>query len=120
MHIKLFAGMLLAAILITACAGPETGAPISAPASPTTIISPTAAAPQPTGSPTAILPAALQAVQQTAAEQAGVAVTDTEILNFEYAEWPNSCLGWANAGESCLEVITPGYGGQALRRETRI
>ncbi|MEA3337579.1 MAG: hypothetical protein U9R25_16910 [Chloroflexota bacterium] len=39
----------------------------------------------------------------------GVDGVDLEILSIEPASWPNSCLGLGQAGEMCLDVITPGY-----------
>jgi inhibitor of cysteine peptidase len=35
--------------------------------------------------------------------------TDIEIVSTEPVEWPNACLGAADADEMCAEVITPGY-----------
>jgi hypothetical protein len=32
-----------------------------------------------------------------------------QIMEIETAQWPDSCLGLAGSGESCAQVITPGY-----------
>lgn len=44
-----------------------------------------------------------------AAEAAGVSADDAIVKSDVEKEWPNSCLGLAEEGEMCAEVITPGY-----------
>jgi hypothetical protein len=31
------------------------------------------------------------------------------VIDAEYAEWPDACLGAPSAGTACATVITPGY-----------
>lgn len=39
----------------------------------------------------------------------GVAVEEIEVVEAEQREWPDACLGLAEEGEACAEVITPGW-----------
>lgn len=50
----------------------------------------------------------IEAVSALAA-QLGIPVQQVEIVDFNYVEWPDSCLGAAGPDEACLQVITPGY-----------
>jgi len=44
-----------------------------------------------------------------AAKQAQVAPTDVKVIQVESVEWRDSCLGCAEKGTMCMDVITPGY-----------
>lgn len=50
-----------------------------------------------------------EAARQSLAAALGLAVEQVEIVSSEANDWPNSCLGVANPGFMCAEVITPGY-----------
>lgn len=60
-----------------------------------------------TGGP--LPPVAAIAAQQALSERAGPSVEDIEIVSFERAEWPDACLGLADEGEVCAQVVTPGW-----------
>jgi len=67
--------------------------------------------------PPATVPLSTQAVQaarQALAEQLGVEVEQLEVFSVEARQFPNSCLGLAQEGEACAEVIVPGYQGVLL------
>jgi hypothetical protein len=32
-----------------------------------------------------------------------------QVVSYEQEQWPDSCLGLAEPGEMCLQVITPGW-----------
>jgi len=49
------------------------------------------------------------AIKQAVSAQTNVDVEEIEILEAEEQEWPNACLGLAEEGEVCAEVITPGW-----------
>lgn len=40
----------------------------------------------------------------------GIDRADLRIDGYEEAEWPDGCLGFGQARESCTEAIVPGYG----------
>jgi hypothetical protein len=54
------------------------------------------------------LPAVRAAVDRLAQQQ-GVLATDITVVSVEARQWPDACLGAAGAGQSCAQVITPGY-----------
>jgi hypothetical protein len=54
------------------------------------------------------LPAVRAAVDRLAQLQ-GVPATDITVVAVEARQWPDACLGAAGAGQSCAQVITPGY-----------
>jgi hypothetical protein len=54
-------------------------------------------------------PAAVLTGQQQLAQDLGVPVEQLEIVEIEQVEWPDACLGLAEAGEMCAQVITPGW-----------
>ncbi|MDX1664363.1 MAG: hypothetical protein R3272_11240 [Candidatus Promineifilaceae bacterium] len=54
-------------------------------------------------------PEALPAARLALSEFLGVMPDAVELEQIEDAEWPNACLGLAEPGEMCAEVITPGY-----------
>jgi hypothetical protein len=53
-------------------------------------------------------PAAVQARQALAADL-GVSAETIEIISVEREEWSDACLGLAEPGEMCAQVITPGW-----------
>jgi hypothetical protein len=56
--------------------------------------------------------AALAQIRTTVAERLDVAPEALD-LALEFTEFPDACLGKAEAGEMCAQVITPGYIGEA-------
>ena len=57
----------------------------------------------------AVPPEVLLAAQQFLAQQLTVAADQVQLIEFEQAEWPDSCLGLGQANESCLAATTPGF-----------
>jgi hypothetical protein len=55
------------------------------------------------------LPPAVAAAKKYAAAQTGVSEGEVIILTAYEREWPDSCLGLAEADEFCAQVIIPGY-----------
>ena len=35
--------------------------------------------------------------------------SQVQVVSYEQEQWPDSCLGLADPGENCLQVITPGW-----------
>lgn len=60
-----------------------------------------------TGSDT--LPEAAVMAQQVLADELAATTADIQVVSTEQVEWPNACLGLAQEGEMCAEVITPGF-----------
>lgn len=52
---------------------------------------------------------AVQAAVRTLGESLGVSRQEIDVVEVEYVQWRDSCLGCAGPGENCLMVITPGY-----------
>jgi len=55
------------------------------------------------------LPEAVQSAVQRLVETQNVAREEVEVVEYEQVEWRDSCLGLADAGEMCMQVITPGW-----------
>lgn len=56
------------------------------------------------------LPAeAVLEAQRVLSDQLGVSVENIQIVSTEQVEWPDACLGLAEEGEVCAQVITPGW-----------
>jgi hypothetical protein len=53
-------------------------------------------------------PAEQAAVKQLASNLA-VAETDVKVISTSVVEWPDSCLGVAQQGVMCAQIVTPGY-----------
>ena len=97
------AGALL--MLAAACqpAGNEPGAPAA-----TNTPAPTAT-PEEEATAESQYPAAVDAARQQLASDLGVEADAITVASFDAREWPNACLGLAQEGQMCAEVITPGY-----------
>lgn len=54
-------------------------------------------------------PPAVTAAIRDLADRLGVPPAEVEVLAFEAATWPDSCLGLPGAGEGCLDAETPGW-----------
>lgn len=115
---RLWALIALTALLITACSTPtptpvqpgeDTGdtsttateAPTEAPADAAPTLAATSANPLP--------PATVLDVREKVGEQFGVLGADIGVVDYEQVEWPDACLGLADEGEMCAQVITPGW-----------
>ena len=104
-RLTLFLVLLIAALLFSACAAPATPA-----SQPTTV--PTQA---PTSTPVPTMPAGdqtppfMSGVVRFAAEKFNANANQVKVLKIEPVNWPDSCLGAAQPGEFCAQVITPGY-----------
>lgn len=66
------------------------------------------------GSPTSDLPSDLpdevvDAAKETLNARTEIAVEDVEVVEAEQREWSDACLGLADEGEMCAQVITPGW-----------
>jgi hypothetical protein len=87
-------------LLLAACV-PLPGSPEPAPATPT-------GGAQPAQPAETSIPAAA-AAQAALAAKLGVPESQITILSVEHVEWPDACLGAADEGVMCAQVITPGY-----------
>jgi hypothetical protein len=67
---------------------------------------------------------AVQAAQQQLSQVLGIAADQLQIVTVEHVDWPNSCLGLGQPGETCAQVITSGWrvvfqaGGQQIEVRT--
>ena len=104
MHSRYISTLILIIFLLTSCAPSPTLAPAPSP------IPPETGAPFNEATQPPAFPEAVQAAQKSLAQQLGVETSEMEIINYESAEWPNSCLGWLEKDEVCLESLTPGLG----------
>jgi hypothetical protein len=54
-------------------------------------------------------PAAASAAETFLAQDLNLTVEEIQLVSYEHSEWPDGCLGLGKKGESCTEVITPGW-----------
>lgn len=54
------------------------------------------------------------AVTSSIASQLELSANEIQIVALQPAEWPDACLGLPEAGETCAQVITPGYWGAVV------
>lgn len=54
-------------------------------------------------------PYAAAAAETLLGEMLGLKVDEIDLVSFERVEWPDACLGFAEPGEMCAEVLTPGW-----------
>jgi hypothetical protein len=52
---------------------------------------------------------AFEAARQALAQQLGLDPLDIRLVETAPVDWPDACLGLPAAGESCAQVITPGF-----------
>ena len=97
---KALLGLVTLAVVLAACA-PTAAQPV--PEESTDV--PTA----PPTTSTELPPAAVLEAQKWLAAHLGVPVEEVELVAQEQVEWPNGCLGVAQAGEACTEAIVPGW-----------
>jgi hypothetical protein len=55
------------------------------------------------------LPMAVIAAIQNLSDLLGILQEDIVVVEYEFVNWSDSCLGYSNLSEQCLQVITPGY-----------
>jgi hypothetical protein len=54
-------------------------------------------------------PYAVVASEQELGEAIEIPVDEIDFVSYERVEWPDACLGFAESGEMCAEVLTPGW-----------
>ena len=54
-------------------------------------------------------PYAVAAAEAQLGEMLGLKVDEIDLVSFERVEWRDACLGFAEPGEMCAEVLTPGW-----------
>jgi hypothetical protein len=59
--------------------------------------------------PTGQGPEAVQAAVANLSQALSIAESQVQVVSYEQEQWPDSCLGLADPGEMCLQVITPGW-----------
>ncbi len=111
--------LLALALLLSACGPGGTASPdaTARPMPEPVLLTPAPTQPPPatdstagalTPSPGKDLPAVAAAIEELAGDL-GVPDDRVILVDVQPAEWPNSCLGLAGPGETCADVITPGY-----------
>jgi hypothetical protein len=102
--------LLLGLLLMAACApvqpsatAPETTAAVTGEAEAAAATEPAQAAADTAG---ASLPEGMAAAL---ANEIGIAPEEMTVVSVEAVEWNDACLGVAEAGQMCAQVITPGY-----------
>jgi hypothetical protein len=56
-----------------------------------------------------LIPGAALSARQTLAFRLGLSMEQISIIDIQPQEWPDACLGLAQAGQICAQMITPGY-----------
>mgnify|MGYP001606391884 CR=1 FL=1 len=65
---------------------------------------------QPTSTSTPVdRPPAVLAAIRALSSSSGVPENQVTVVRFDAAQWPDACLGLAQPGEMCAQVITPGF-----------
>jgi hypothetical protein len=111
-HFKLLSLLVIAGMLLAACASAAT--PVAPTPQPTTV--PTSE-PTPGGGLTtkpqndqwAAAPAAALAARGMLVEQLNIDPDTITLISVEQVDWPDACLGVQTPGLACAQVITPGY-----------
>ena len=52
---------------------------------------------------------AFEAVREELARQLGLDPLDIQLAEITPVDWPDACLGLPGSGESCAQVVTPGF-----------
>ena len=97
--------LLTAAAYLSACVVPPV--PTARP-TPTTVPTPVPT-PLPTEPAGDQRPPFMAAVERLAAEKFNASAQQVKVLKIEPVQWPDSCLGAAQPGEFCAQIVTPGY-----------
>ncbi len=98
---------LLKILFVSAFIGLMSGGCVTIP-QPEVPSTPTIQSPSPTAT-SAVLPQAVIAARAKLADQLQIPVDQVKLISFEAKDWPDGCLGAANPGEMCIQMITPGY-----------
>ena len=56
-----------------------------------------------------LIPGAALSARQVLAARLGIKMEDVNIASIQPQEWPDACLGLAEAGQVCAQMVTPGY-----------
>ena len=56
-----------------------------------------------------LIPGAALSARQVLSSRLGLSMNDIAIHSFQSQEWPDACLGLAEAGQMCAQMLTPGY-----------
>ena len=62
-----------------------------------------------TGTPVGSPPQAVEAAAQKLSEDLDVPLGEIETVSYSREDWSDACLGLAEPGEMCAQVITPGW-----------
>ncbi|MEA3375799.1 MAG: hypothetical protein U9R72_06335 [Chloroflexota bacterium] len=65
--------------------------------------------PGPAGPPSELPGGVEVAAKEALSDHIGVPVEDIQVAEAEQRDWPDACLGLAEEGEACAQVITPGW-----------
>lgn len=57
----------------------------------------------------ALPPNLLANAQNQVAKALNLAESEVQVLSVQQVQWPNACLGLPQLGETCAQVVTPGY-----------
>lgn len=68
-----------------------------------------ACGPEPTPTPPPDPPYAVTAAELHLSKDLGIPVDEIDYVSFSREEWSDTCLGLAEPGEMCAQVITPGW-----------
>jgi hypothetical protein len=108
-RLKTWILLLAAAALLAACAAPV---PLSANPTPTAAATstplPATVTPTP-GIGADELPPFTTALQRFALDKYNAKPEEVKLVKMEAVDWPDSCLGAAQPGDICAQVVTPGY-----------
>ena len=55
------------------------------------------------------LPEAAEAARRQLATTLGIDISQIQVVSTEPMEWPDACLGLPGQGETCAQVVTPGF-----------
>ena len=91
-----FLWVLLVGVIILAACSPTTSLPTEIPTA------------LPNSIPTQ-LPASIQAALEQLAATLNIQLPDIVVNSVTHTDWPDACLGLPNQGESCAQVVTPGW-----------
>ena len=65
--------------------------------------------PMSTGAAAKDMPVAVQSARQALAKVLGVTSDALQVVSYEAVDWPDGCLGVAQKGMMCTDMVTPGY-----------
>ncbi len=99
--------LMVFVFFLAGCASPATpAATATLPALPTALPTAAPSATPPSGDP---VPPFMLALQKFALDKFNARPNEIRVLKIEPIDWPDACLGAAQAGEICAQMLTPGY-----------